>query len=100
MSQRMKFMNLRYPVVKEIEGFSHSSLIVLFSKLGAKEFIKFKRSKILLLDLATPNNKVLGVRIPNSKPTKGSGRLKIALRQAANAIKILSHTPFKLFLQK
>jgi len=84
-----------------IEGFSHGTVLTLMSELGEKGIFKFQNAQHFTswLRLA-PNNKISGGRILSSRTPKGSNRLKIALRQAANAIKILSHTPFKLFLQK
>jgi transposase len=48
-----------------------------------------------------PNNKVSGGKVLSSKVPKGSNRLKIALRKAANAIGNLKEsTPLRDFFQR
>lgn len=71
----------------EIEGVSHSTILTLMSEIGPDGLKKFNSAKQFAswLRLA-PNNKVSGGKILSSKIPKGSNRLKIALRQAANAI--------------
>jgi len=71
----------------EIEGVSHSTILTLMSEIGPDGLKKFHSAKQFAswLRLA-PNNKVSGGKILSSKIPKGSNRLKIALRQAANAI--------------
>lgn len=71
----------------EIEGVSHSTILTLMSKIGPDGLKKFHSAKQFAswLRLA-PNNKVSGGKILSSRIPKGSNRLKIALRQAANAI--------------
>jgi len=71
----------------EIEGVSHSTILTLMSEIGPEGLKKFNSAKQFAswLRLA-PNNKVSGGKILSSKIPKGSNRLKIALRQAANAI--------------
>ncbi|HKJ49738.1 MAG TPA: IS110 family transposase [Christiangramia sp.] len=71
----------------EIEGVSHSTILTLMSEIGPDGLKKFASAKQFAswLRLA-PNNKVSGGKILSSKIPKGSNRLKIALRQAANAI--------------
>lgn len=71
----------------EIEGVSHSTILTLMSEIGPNGLKKFESAKQFAswLRLA-PNNKVSGGKILSSKIPKGSNRLKIALRQAANAI--------------
>jgi transposase len=70
-----------------IEGFSHGTVLTLMSELGEKGILKFQNAQHFTswLRLA-PNNKISGGRILSSRTPKGSNRLKIALRQAANAI--------------
>jgi len=45
-----------------------------------------------------PNNKISGGKVLSQKVPKGSNRLKIALRNAANAIGNLKDTPLSNFL--
>lgn len=70
-----------------IEGFSHGTVLTLMSELGEKGIKEFHSAQQFAswLRLA-PNNKISGGRILSSRTPKGSNRLKIALRQAANAI--------------
>jgi transposase len=70
-----------------IEGFSHGTVLTLMSELGEKGIKEFQSAQHFTswLRLA-PNNKISGGRILSSRTPKGSNRLKIALRQAANAI--------------
>ena len=81
-----------------IEGMSHSTILSLMSEIGPEGFKKFKTSKQFTswLRLA-PNNKISGGKILSNKVPKGSNRLKIALRQAANAIGNLKDTPLGFF---
>ncbi|MEN6618895.1 MAG: transposase [Rikenellaceae bacterium] len=59
------------------------------SEIGPDEFSKFKTAKQFTswLRLA-PNNKISGGKIFSNHIPRGSNRLKIALRQAANAIRV------------
>lgn len=70
-----------------IEGFSHSTLLTLMSEVGLEGIKKFGSAKQFAswLRLA-PNNKISGGKVLSHKIPKGSNRLKIALRNAANAI--------------
>jgi len=70
-----------------IEGVSHSTILTLMSEMGPKGLEKFKSGKHFAswLRLA-PNNKISGGKSISRRTPKGSGRLKIALRNAANAI--------------
>lgn len=70
-----------------IEGISHSTVLSIMSEIGPPGFKKFPTGNQFAswLRLA-PNNKVSGGRVLSSKIPKGSNRLKIALRQAANVI--------------
>ncbi|MFT6982633.1 MAG: transposase [Crocinitomicaceae bacterium] len=70
-----------------IEGVSHATVLSIMSEIGPPGFKKFETGKQFAswLRLA-PNNKVSGGRILSSKIPKGSNRLKIALRHAANVI--------------
>lgn len=70
-----------------IEGMSYSTVLVIMSEIGYSGIKKFKTAKQFTswLRLA-PNNKVSGGKVLSSNIGKGSSRLKIALRNAANAI--------------
>jgi transposase len=71
----------------QIEGVSHGTVLALMSEIGPQGFMKFATAKQFASWLRlVPNNKVSGGKILSSKIPKGSNRLKIALRQAANAI--------------
>ena len=84
-----------------IEGLSHLIILSIMSEIGPDGFIKFKTSKefVSWLRLA-PNNKISGGKILSSKIPKGSNRLKIALRQAANAIGNLKDTHLSDFFKR
>ncbi len=71
------------------------------SEVGPDGFQKFKTAKEFTswLRLA-PNNKISGGKILSSKTPKGSNRLKIALRQAANAIGNLKDTHLSDFFKR
>lgn len=85
-----------------IEGMSFSTVLALMSEVGIEGIKKFKTAKHFAswLRLA-PNNKVSGGKLLSSKVPKGSNRLKIALRNAANAIGNLKEsTPLRDFFQR
>lgn len=85
-----------------IEGMSYSTVLALMSEVGIGGIKKFKTAKHFTswLRLA-PNNKVSGGKVLSSKVPKGSNRLKIALRNAANAIGNLKEsTPLRDFFQR
>jgi len=71
----------------EVEGVSHSTILTLMSEVGPNGLMKFPTGKQFAswIRLA-PNNKISGGKILSSRIPKGSNRLKIALRQAANCI--------------
>ena len=83
-----------------IEGVSHSTVLTLMSEVGhginkfesAKQFASWLR--------LAPNNKISGGRILSNKIPKGSNRLKIALRQAANAVGNLKDTALSNFFKR
>lgn len=83
-----------------IEGVSHSTVLTLMSEVGHGIF-KFESAKQFTswLRLA-PNNKISGGRILSNKTPKGSNRLKIALRQAANAVGNLKDTALSNFFKR
>ena len=84
-----------------IEGFSHGTVLTLMSELGEKGIFKFQNAQHFTswLRLA-PNNKISGGRILSARTPKGSNRLKIALRQAANAIGNLKDTHLSNFFNR
>ena len=84
-----------------IEGLSHATVLAIMSEIGPDGFRKFNSSKefVSWLRLA-PNNKISGGKVLSSKVPKGSNRLKIALRQAANAIGNLKDTHLSDFFKR
>jgi transposase len=85
-----------------IEGMSYSSVLTLMSEVGIEGIRKFTTAKHFCswLRLA-PNNKISGGKVLSSKIPKGSNRLKIALRNAANAIGNLKEsTPLRDFFHR
>jgi len=85
----------------QIEGVSHATILSIISEIGPEGFQKFDTSKHFTswLRLA-PNNKKTGGKIISNKVPKGSNRLKIALRNAANAIGNLKDTHLSDFFRK
>ncbi|SEG50764.1 transposase, partial [Algoriphagus boritolerans] len=89
------------PDVREY-GVFNQDLFAMAERLKKKGIKKFKTAKHFAswLRLA-PNNKVSGGKLLSSKVPKGSNRLKIALRNAANAIGNLKEsTPLRDFFQR
>ena len=84
-----------------IEGVSHSTILALMSEIGPKGLEKFKSGKQFAswLRLA-PNNKISGGKSISRRTPKGSGRLKIALRNAANAIGNLKEGTLAKFFRR
>lgn len=84
-----------------IEGLSHATVLSIMSEIGLDGFKKFGTSKefVSWMRLA-PNNKISGGKVLSSKIPKGSNRLKIALRQAANAIGNLKDTHLSDFFKR
>lgn len=85
-----------------IEAMSYNTVLSVISEVGYQGFKKFKTAKHFTswLRLA-PNNKVSGGKVLSSKVGKGSSRLKIALRNAANAIGNLKEsTPLRDFFHR
>ena len=70
-----------------IECVSDNTILSLMSEVGPEGIKQFKTGKQFTswLRLA-PNNKISGGKTLSNRTPKGSGRLKIALRNAANAI--------------
>jgi len=84
-----------------IEGVSHSTVLTIISEVGPEGFKKFPTAKHFTswMRLA-PNNKISGGRVLSHRIPKGSNRLKIALRQAANAIGNLKDTHLSDFFKR
>ena len=85
----------------KIEGLSHATILSIMSEIGPEGFLKFETAKHFTswLRLA-PNNKISGGKLLSSKTPKGSNRLKIALRNAANAIGNLKDTHLSDFFKR
>jgi len=84
-----------------IEGVSYSTVLSIMSEVGLEGIKKFASAKQFAswLRLA-PNNKISGGKVLSHKVPKGSSRLKIALRNAANAIGNLKDTPLSNFFNR
>lgn len=85
----------------KIEGLSHATILSIMSEVGPDGFRKFETAKQFAswLRLA-PNNKISGGKVLSKKVPKGSNRLKIALRNAANAIGNLKNTHLADFFKR
>ena len=85
----------------KIEGLSHATNLSIMSEVGPDGFRKFETAKQFAswLRLA-PNNKISGGKVLSKKVPKGSNRLKIALRNAANAIGNLKNTHLADFFKR
>lgn len=85
----------------KVEGINHSTIMSIMSEVGPDGFTKFQTAKHFTswLRLA-PNNKISGGKLLSSKTPKGSNRLKIALRNAANAIGNLKDTHLSDFFKR
>ena len=70
-----------------IEGFNDGIIMSLISEVGLKGIKKFETAKQFAAWLRlAPNNKISGGKVLSHHLPKGSSRLKIAFRNAANAI--------------
>ena len=85
----------------EIPGVSFSTVLSLMSEIGPEGFSKFPTAKHFAswLRLA-PNNRMSGGKVLTHKIPKGSNRLKIALRNAANAVGNLKDSDLGKFFKK
>lgn len=85
-----------------IEGVSHSTILTLMSEVGLEGIKKFSTAKQFASWLRlSPNNKISGGKVLSNKIPKGSNRLKIALRNAANAIgNLKDSTPLSDFFKR
>ena len=83
-----------------IEGVSHATVLTLMSEMG-NGIHKFETAKQFAswLRLA-PDNKISGGKVLSNKMPKGSNRVKIALRNAANAIGNLKGTALSDFFHR
>lgn len=85
----------------QIEGVSHSTVIALMSEVGQAGLKKFSSAKQFACWLRlAPNNKISGGRVLSNRIPKGSNRLKIALRNAANSIGNLKDTHLSNFFRR
>ena len=84
-----------------IEGLSHATLLTIMSEIGPDGFNKFPTAKHFTswLRLA-PNNRISGGKVLSHRIPKGSNRLKIALRNAANVIGNLKDTHLSNFFRR
>jgi len=84
-----------------IPGVSHSTILTLMSELGKEGFNKFNSAKQFTswLRLA-PNNKISGGKTLSRRVPRGSNRIKIALRNAANAIGRMKDNDLSKFFAK
>ena len=81
-----------------IEGVSHATALSLMSEVG-NGIHKFETAKQFASWLA-PNNKISGGKMLSNRIPKGSNRLKIALRNAANAVGNLKDTALSNFFNR
>jgi len=84
-----------------IPGVSHATILTIMSEIGLEGFNKFPTAQHFSswLKLA-PNNKISGGRILSNRIPQGSNRLKIALRNAANAVGNLKDSDLAKFFRK
>jgi hypothetical protein len=84
-----------------IEGVSHNAVMTLMSEVGLKGIRKFASAKQFTSWLRlSPNNRVSGGKVLSNRIPKGSNRLKIALRNTANAIGNLKDTHLSNFFKR
>jgi transposase len=84
-----------------IEGVSHPTVMTLVSEVGYEGFKKFEPAKQFASWLRlSPNNKISRGKVLSNKISKGSNRLKIALRNAANAIGDRKETHLSMFFNR
>jgi transposase len=84
-----------------IEGVSDSTVMSIISEVGLEGIKKFETAKQFTAWLRlAPNNKISGGKILSHHLPKGSSRLKLALRNAANAIGQLKEGHLVEFFRK
>ena len=88
--------------IMSIEGMSHATVLSIISEVGLEGIKKFPSAKHFSSWLRlSPNNKISGGKVLSSRIPKGSNRLKIALRNAANAIgNLKDSTPLADFFKR
>lgn len=85
----------------QVEGLSHNTVMSILSEIGPDGFGKFKTGKAFSSWLKLcPNNKISGGKVLSRKIPKGSNRVKIALRSAANVIGNMKDTQLSRFFHK
>lgn len=83
-----------------IEGLGHSTVLTIMSEVG-NGIYKFDTAKQFASWLRlSPNNKISGGKVLSNRIPKGSNRLKIALRNAANVIGNLKGTALSDFFKR
>lgn len=84
-----------------IEGVSHHVVLTLMSEVGPAGMKQFPTAKQFASWLRlSPNNKISGGRVLSNRIPKGSNRLKIALRNTANAVGNLKDTHLSNFFKR
>lgn len=98
----MSYQLLEGVDILAIEGVSHSTVLSLISEVGLDGIKKFPTAKQFSSWLRlSPNNKISGGKVLSNRIPKGSNRLKIAFRNAANAIGNLKEsTPLADFFKR
>lgn len=85
----------------KIEGVSHATVMAIMSEVGLEGFNKFETAKQFVGWLhLSPNTKITGGKVISSRVPKGGNRLKIALRNAANAIGNLKDSHLSDFFRR
>lgn len=84
-----------------IEGVNDATIMAIISEIGLEGIKKFETAKQFTAWLRlAPNNKISGGKVLSHHLPKGSSRLKIALRNAANAIGNLKEGHLADFFRK
>lgn len=84
-----------------IEGVNESTIMSIISEVGLEGIKKFESAKQFTAWLRlAPNNKISGGKVLSHHLPKGSSRLKLALRNAANAIGQLKEGHLNEFFRK
>jgi transposase len=84
-----------------IEGVNDATIMAIISEIGLEGIKKFETAKQFTAWLRlAPNNKISGGKVLSHHLPKGSSRLKIALRNAANAIGNLKEGNLADFFRK
>ncbi len=84
-----------------IEGVIHTTEMAIMSEIGIDGFKKFMSAKEFCTWLRlAPNNKISWGEVLSNRIPKGSSRLKIALRNSANAIGNLKDMHMSYFFNR